>query len=88
LAVQSPDRILATLFTDLVGSTERALALGDRGWHELLEELNARLRELLARYDGRELDTAGDGFAVVSVARRAPGVLPLGARLAGGPVPR
>ena len=57
------DRILATiLFTDIVGSTDRARSLGDRGWHELLEEHNARVRELLARFDGRELDTAGDGF--------------------------
>ena len=57
------DRLLATvLFTDIVGSTQRAGELGDRGWHELLDEHNARVRELLARFDGRELDTAGDGF--------------------------
>jgi class 3 adenylate cyclase len=59
----APDRVLATiLFTDIVGSTQRARELGDRGWHELVEEHNARVRELLARFDGRELDTAGDGF--------------------------
>lgn len=57
------DRLLATiLFTDIVGSTQRAGELGDRGWHELLEEHNARVRELLARFGGHELDTAGDGF--------------------------
>jgi class 3 adenylate cyclase len=57
------DRLLATiLFTDIVGSTQRAGELGDRGWHDLLDEHNARVRELLARFDGRELDTAGDGF--------------------------
>jgi class 3 adenylate cyclase len=57
------DRLLATiLFTDIVGSTQRAGELGDRGWHELLEEHNARVRELLRRFGGRELDTAGDGF--------------------------
>ena len=50
------------LFTDIVGSTERARELGDRSWRELLEEHNARVRELLARFDGRELDSAGDGF--------------------------
>jgi len=57
------DRLLATiLFTDIVGSTQRAGELGDRGWHELLEEHNARVRELLAQFGGHELDTAGDGF--------------------------
>jgi class 3 adenylate cyclase len=57
------DRLLATiLFTDIVGSTQRAGELGDRGWHELLEQHNARVRELLERFGGRELDTAGDGF--------------------------
>jgi len=57
------DRLLATiLFTDIVGSTQRAGELGDRRWHELVDEHNARVRELLARFDGRELDTAGDGF--------------------------
>ena len=57
------DRLLATvLFTDIVRSTERAGELGDRRWHELVDEHNARIRELLARFDGRELDTAGDGF--------------------------
>jgi class 3 adenylate cyclase len=59
----APDRLLATvLFTDIVGSTERASELGDRGWHEVLDEHNARVRELLERFGGRELDTAGDGF--------------------------
>ena len=57
------DRALATvLFTDLVGSTERAAALGDRGWRELVEEHHAVIRGLLARYRGLEVDTAGDGF--------------------------
>jgi class 3 adenylate cyclase len=57
------ERLLATiLFTDIVGSTQRAEELGDRRWHELLDEHNARVRELLARFEGRELDSAGDGF--------------------------
>jgi hypothetical protein len=56
------DRVLATLlFTDIVGSTRRAAELGDRRWTELLEAHNARIRALLARYQGREVDTAGDG---------------------------
>jgi pimeloyl-ACP methyl ester carboxylesterase len=57
------DRVLATvLFTDIVGSTERAAALGDRKWNELLLQHHARIRSLLARFRGREVDTAGDGF--------------------------
>jgi class 3 adenylate cyclase len=57
------NRQLATvLFTDIVGSTERLRELGDAAWRELLEQHHARVRDLLARFDGRELDTAGDGF--------------------------
>jgi class 3 adenylate cyclase len=57
------DRVLATvLFTDIVGSTAKASELGDRGWRELLERHHATVRGLLARYRGREVDTAGDGF--------------------------
>ena len=57
------DRVLSTvLFTDLVGSTERAAALGDRAWGELLERHYAVIRGLLARYRGTEVATAGDGF--------------------------
>jgi class 3 adenylate cyclase len=57
------DRVLATvLFTDLVGSTERAAALGDRAWRELVERHHTVIRRLLARYRGTEVDTAGDGF--------------------------
>jgi pimeloyl-ACP methyl ester carboxylesterase len=58
-----PDRVLATvLFTDIVGSSEQATKLGDRRWRELLERHHALVRTQLERYDGRELDTAGDGF--------------------------
>ena len=58
-----PDTVLATvLFTDLVGSTERAGELGDRDWRVLLEEHNELVRLELARFRGVELDTAGDGF--------------------------
>ena len=57
------DRVLATvLFTDIVGSTERAFELGDRSWKDLLERHHRAVRGLLARYRGREVDTAGDGF--------------------------
>jgi pimeloyl-ACP methyl ester carboxylesterase len=58
-----PDRVLATvLFTDIVGSTEQATKLGDRRWRELLERHHALVRSSLDRYQGREIDTAGDGF--------------------------
>jgi len=58
-----PDRILATvLFTDMVGSTERAAALGDRRWRSLLESHRTLVRSELARFRGREIDTVGDGF--------------------------
>lgn len=58
-----PDRVLATvLFLDIVGSTERAAALGDRGWRDLLQSFYAVVRRELERYRGREIDTAGDGI--------------------------
>ena len=57
------DRVLATvLFTDIVGSTERAVELGDRRWRDLLREHDATVRRELDRFRGREVDTAGDGF--------------------------
>jgi class 3 adenylate cyclase len=56
-------RFLATvLFTDIVGSTEKAAELGDRRWRETVEAHHARVRGQLARYRGTEIDTAGDGF--------------------------
>ena len=58
-----PNRVLATvLFTDIVGSSERATELGDRRWRELLEAHHAAVRRELERFRGREVDTAGDGF--------------------------
>ena len=59
----APDRVLATvLFTDIVGSTERAAELGDSEWKRLLERHHALVRRQLARFLGDEVDTAGDGF--------------------------
>jgi pimeloyl-ACP methyl ester carboxylesterase len=58
-----PDRVLATvLFTDIVGSTDRARELGDRRWRDLLDRHNEIVRRDLERFRGREVDTAGDGF--------------------------
>ena len=57
------ESILATvLFTDIVGSTEKQVELGDRRWAALVREHHRVVRGCLARYRGRELDTAGDGF--------------------------
>ena len=57
------DRSLATvLFTDIVGSTQKAGQLGDRRWRYLLDEHHARIRRMLDRFRGNEVDTAGDGF--------------------------
>jgi pimeloyl-ACP methyl ester carboxylesterase/class 3 adenylate cyclase len=57
------ERVLATvLFTDIVESTERAAAVGDRKWRELLENYQSLVRQQLAQFRGREIDTAGDGF--------------------------
>ena len=59
----STDRVLATiLFTDLVGSTQRATGMGDAAWAELLGRHNAAIRAELERFGGEEIDTAGDGF--------------------------
>ncbi|MFI5261085.1 MAG: alpha/beta fold hydrolase [Candidatus Limnocylindrales bacterium] len=72
-----PDRILATvLFTDIVASTERAAALGDRRWGELLAAHHAAVRRELERVRGRELDTAGDGFLASFDGRPGPSVAP------------
>jgi pimeloyl-ACP methyl ester carboxylesterase/class 3 adenylate cyclase len=58
-----PDRILATvLFTDIVGSTEKAGELGDRRWGDLLESYHSAVRREVARFRGREIDAAGDGL--------------------------
>jgi pimeloyl-ACP methyl ester carboxylesterase len=57
------NRVLATtLFTDLVGSTEKATTLGDAAWGALLARHDASVRQQLARFSGEEIDTAGDGF--------------------------
>ena len=60
------ERILATvLFTDIVDSTATLERLGDRAWRELLLAHNARMREVLAAFRGREVATTGDGFLAV-----------------------
>ena len=57
------DTVLATvLFTDIVGSTERQVAIGDRAWKELVQRHHELVRTSLRRWRGVERDTAGDGF--------------------------
>jgi DNA-binding NarL/FixJ family response regulator len=57
------DRILATvLFSDIVASTERAAAIGDRRWRELLDRHDELVREELGAHGGKEIKTTGDGF--------------------------
>jgi pimeloyl-ACP methyl ester carboxylesterase len=62
-SVAEPDRVLATvMFTDIVGSTERAAELGDASWRELLAAHQAAVRRELERFRGREVKTLGDGY--------------------------
>jgi class 3 adenylate cyclase len=57
------ERVLTTIvFTDIVGSTNRAAALGDLHWHHLLDNHDRIVRHRLERFRGREVNTAGDGF--------------------------
>jgi class 3 adenylate cyclase len=60
------DRVLATvLFTDVVGSTDQAVGMGDRRWSELLATHDGLIRAELERFRGREIRTTGDGFLAV-----------------------
>jgi class 3 adenylate cyclase len=88
------DRVLATvLFTDIVGSTGRAVEVGDRHWRDVLEDHHAVVRSALTRFRGQEIDTSGDGFfatfdgparAVRCACAIAAGVKPLGLEVRAG----
>jgi class 3 adenylate cyclase len=55
--------VLATvLFTDIVDSTQRSSQMGDHDWKDLVQRHHAIVRDSLHRFDGTEVDTAGDGF--------------------------
>jgi class 3 adenylate cyclase len=57
------ERILATvLFTDIVGSTDKAAQIGDRRWRDLLDRHDQSVRIQIERFKGREVKTVGDGF--------------------------
>jgi class 3 adenylate cyclase len=64
-APPSERRLATVLFTDMVDSTGHAARLGDEHWRNLLEAHNALVRRFLARFQGREIDTTGDGFLAV-----------------------
>jgi class 3 adenylate cyclase len=58
-----PDRVLATvMFTDVVDATRKAIELGDHRWRDLLTAFQGVARDQVARFRGREIDTAGDGL--------------------------
>ena len=58
-----PDRVLATvLFTDIVGSTERAAELGDRRWRELLDRHDDMAGRAVTQFGGRLVKSTGDGI--------------------------
>ncbi len=66
------ERVLTTLvFTDIVGSTERAASLGDQRWRDLLDRHDTIVRRELGRFGGREVNTAGDGFVATFVSPSA-----------------
>ena len=59
------NRVLTTiLFTDIVGSTERAASVGDQSWRSILDAHDRAVREQLRRFKGKEINTTGDGFVV------------------------
>jgi class 3 adenylate cyclase len=62
LITASGRRLLTVLFTDIVGSTDLAVEMGDARWRELIARHHAIVRGALKRFGGREIDTAGDGF--------------------------
>ncbi len=92
--VPEVDRVLATvLFTDIVGSTEHAAALGDHAWRALLDAHHDVARRELERYRGREVEFVGDGLlatfdgparAIRCACAIAEGVRPLGIEIRAG----
>jgi len=66
LAAHIERSLQVVLFTDVVGSTARAAALGDGAWRQLLSEFRRVVRAVLDRYEAREVNTRGDDFFVVA----------------------
>ncbi len=59
-----PTEFSVLLFVDIVGSTERLSAVGDRSWRALLDVYEANVRAEIERFGGREVFTKGDEFLV------------------------
>lgn len=69
-----PRQLTTVLFVDIVDATPLAVDLGDAAWARLLERYHGIVRGALGRYDGRLMDTAGDGiFAIFDASRDAVG---------------
>ena len=93
-AMPVADRVLATvMFTDIVGSTERAAGVGDDRWLALRDQHDGLVRRSLERFRGQEVKTTGDGFlatfdgpgrAVTCAAEIAEGVHGLGIDIRAG----
>ena len=62
---ETPAVLVTLLFTDIVSSTERLSAIGDRAWSSVLARHHDLVRRELQRFKGREIDTTGDGFLAV-----------------------
>jgi pimeloyl-ACP methyl ester carboxylesterase len=61
--ITDPDRVLATvMFTDIVGSTEKASEIGDHKWRQRLEDVQRIVRAEFERHRGHEVKSTGDGF--------------------------
>ena len=65
-AAHTERSLQVVLFTDVVGSTERAASIGDSAWRQLLSEFRTAVRAVLDRYEAREVNTRGDDFFVVA----------------------
>ena len=61
-AIADGRQLLTILFTDIVGSTEKAVEYGDTKWRNFLDRHHTLVRRALSKFNGREIDTAGDGF--------------------------
>jgi class 3 adenylate cyclase len=60
--VKGSSTVSTFLVTDVVGSTKLATELGDKRWRQLIADHNSLVRRCLARFSGREVETAGDSF--------------------------
>jgi class 3 adenylate cyclase len=63
--VMAPDGTVTIMFSDIEGSTELTVRLGDARWQELLRQHNALIRKQIRGHGGFEVKTMGDGFMVV-----------------------